>query len=99
MPMRLPAKVSISPKAMRTLLSITPAGGMAIPAVSNAHPTVHIAAARRSWMRFIIVLTMYVFTIYEFMYDLRPAGGCTIFRYRVSDGANNPIIPNPQINS
>ena len=74
MPMRLPAKVSISPKAMRTLLSITPAGGMAIPAVSNAHPKVHIAAARRSWMRFIIVLTMYVFTIYEFMYDLRPAG-------------------------
>lgn len=95
MPMRLPAKVSISPKAMRTLLSITPAGGMAIPAVSNAHPKVHIAAARRSWMRFIIVFTMYEFT----MYDLRPAGGCTIFRYRVSDGANNPIIPNPQINS
>ena len=51
-------------------------------------------------MRFIIVFTMYEFT----MYDLRPAGGCmvyecTIFRYRVSDGANNPIIPNPQINS
>ena len=73
MPMRLPAKVSISPKAMRTLLSITPAGGMAIPAVSNAHPKVHIAAARRSWMRFIIVLTMYVFTICALraMYGLR----------------------------
>ena len=84
MPMRLPAKVSISPKAMRTLLSITPAGGMAIPAVSNAHPKVHIAAARRSWMRFIIVLTMYVFTIYEFMYDLRPAGDVRFTNVRFS---------------
>lgn len=80
MPMRLPAKVSISPKAMRTLLSITPAGGMAIPAVSNAHPKVHIAAARRSWMRFIIVLTMYEFT----MYDLRPAGDVRFTNVRFS---------------
>ena len=46
--MRLPAKVSISPKATRTLLSMTPAGGIHIPAVSNAHPKVHITTARRS---------------------------------------------------
>lgn len=44
--MREPAKVSISPKATRTLLSITPAGGIHIPAVSNAHPKVHSATAR-----------------------------------------------------
>ena len=44
--MREPAKVSISPKATSTLLSITPAGGIHIPAVSNAHPKVHSATAR-----------------------------------------------------
>ncbi len=38
MPMREPAKVSISPKATSTEESITPAGGMAIPATNSPHP-------------------------------------------------------------
>ena len=50
--MREPAKVSISPKATRTLLSITPAGGIHIPAVSNAHPKKTSADANISCFMF-----------------------------------------------
>ena len=46
--MREPLKVSISPKAMRTEWWISPNGGQQKPAISNAHPKVHIAVAMMS---------------------------------------------------
>ena len=45
MPIRLPAKVSISPKAMSTLWCISPMGGITNPATSNAPPKEHITTA------------------------------------------------------
>ena len=41
MPMRLPAKVSISPKAMSTLWWISPSGGQMNPASNNRPPNTH----------------------------------------------------------
>lgn len=43
MPIRLPEKVSISPKAMSTLWWISPTGGEQNPAMSIAHPKVQSA--------------------------------------------------------
>ena len=54
MPTTEPEKVRISPKAMRTEECISPAGGRAIPATSNAHPKVHIAVARMTCKCFIL---------------------------------------------
>ena len=53
MPMSEPLKVSISPKAIRSEWCISPNGGQTSPAVSNAHPKVHIAVAIMSCKRFI----------------------------------------------
>ena len=53
MPIRLPLKVSISPKAMSTLWWISPIGGQRKPHASNAHPKAHIAVAMMSCKRFI----------------------------------------------
>ena len=51
--MRLPLKVSISPKAINTEWWISPMGGVKSPAASNAHPKAHMAVAMMSWSRFI----------------------------------------------
>lgn len=48
MPNSEPTKVSISPKAMSTELSITPVGGTMKPAVSNAEPKITNATAHAS---------------------------------------------------
>ena len=53
MPIRLPLKVSISPKAINTEWWISPTGGVKSPAASNAHPKAHMAVAMMSWSRFI----------------------------------------------
>ena len=58
MPIRLPLKVSISPKAMSTLWWISPIGGQRKPHASNAHPKAHIAVAMMSCKRFIWQLTL-----------------------------------------
>ena len=55
MPIRLPLKVSISPKAMSTLWWISPIGGQRKPHASNAHPKAHIAVAMMSCKRFMTV--------------------------------------------
>ena len=52
-----PLKVSTSPKAMSTLWCISPNGGQQKPAMSNAHPNVHIATAVKSCKRRIGVIT------------------------------------------
>ena len=53
MPIRLPLKVSISPKAINTEWWISPMGGVKSPAASNAHPKAHMAVAMMSCKRFI----------------------------------------------
>ena len=53
MPIKLPLKVSISPKAMRTEWWISANGGAMNPAASNAQPKLHITVARMSCKRFI----------------------------------------------
>ena len=55
MPMSEPLKVSISPKAIRSEWCISPNGGQTSPAVSNAHPKVHIAVAMMSCKRFMLI--------------------------------------------
>ena len=52
MPIRLPLKVSISPKAMRTEWWISANGGQTKPAMSNVPPKEHIAIAVMSWKCF-----------------------------------------------
>ena len=52
MPIRLPLKVSISPKAISTLWCISPIGGEMKPAASNAQPKLHITVAMMSCKRF-----------------------------------------------
>ena len=55
MPISEPLKVSISPKAIRSEWCISPNGGQTSPAVSNAHPKVHIAVAMMSCKRFMLI--------------------------------------------
>ena len=52
MPIRLPLKVSISPKAMRIVGWISPIGGQQKPATSIVHPKMHNAVERMSWSFF-----------------------------------------------
>ena len=49
-----PLKVSISPKAMRTLWCISANGGQTKPAVSIAHPKMHNATAVKSCTSFMV---------------------------------------------
>ena len=48
MPIRLPEKVRISPKAIRIEWCISPKGGQRKPAVSIVHPKMHNANAVKS---------------------------------------------------
>ena len=45
MPIKLPLKVSISPKAINSEWWISPIGGVTNPATSNVHPKMHITIA------------------------------------------------------
>ena len=53
MPIRLPLKVSISPKAMSTEWWISASGGHIKPATSKRHPNAQSITAHMSWRRFI----------------------------------------------
>ena len=55
MPIRLPLKVSISPKAMRTEWWISPNGGQRKPAVSIMHPNPHSIIATINWKFFFMI--------------------------------------------
>ena len=50
MPKSAPTKVSISPKAIKTELSITPIGGTINPAINKAQPTTISSIAESSWI-------------------------------------------------
>ena len=54
MPMREPLNVSISPNAINNEWCISPTGGEQKPAMSNAHPKVHIVIAMINCKRFIM---------------------------------------------
>ena len=54
MPIRLPLKVSISPKAMSTEWCISPIGGQRKPNASNAQPNTHRLTAKSNCTCFMI---------------------------------------------
>ena len=60
MPIRLPLKVSISPKAMSTLWWISPIGGQRKPHASNAHPKAHRLTAKSNCTFFMIAFVFYI---------------------------------------
>ena len=60
MPMRLPLKVSISPKAMSTEWWISASGGQQKPAMSIMHPKMHNAIAALICKRLIALLRVSV---------------------------------------
>ena len=57
MPIKLPEKVSISPKAMRTEWWISANGGQRKPAVSSPHPHPHSIIATINW-KFIFMISL-----------------------------------------
>ena len=54
MPIKLPLKVSTSPKAMSTLWWISPIGGQKNPHASNTHPNTHRLTAKNNCTFFMI---------------------------------------------
>ena len=60
MPIRLPLKVSISPKAMSTEWCISPIGGQRKPHASNAHPKMHRLTAKNNCTFFMLAFVFFI---------------------------------------